>query len=188
MPQWKVLCVATKTQQNKQQQQQKENRSSDFYPWISGSQLGPVDICLPLETTVCHSWGEGCYWHLADRGQGCCQPSCKAMTVIHNKEWPRPECQAHQDWEILPYLELHEDRAGNVVYPVPPTLASVPWCHGIPCIELLEAIPTNSLLKNRRDVNHSHLSKGVLRRNFCLVLAPGIVVVPQAVCFISRTL
>ena len=86
--------------------------------------------------------GEGCYWHLVDRGQG-----CKATAVIHSKEWPGPKCQAHQDWEILPYIELHGDRAGYVVYPVPLTMASVLWCHGIPCTELLEAIPTNSLLK-----------------------------------------
>ena len=75
----------------------KENRRSDFYPWISGSQLGPVDICLPLETLFVTAGG-WCHWSLVDRGQGCCQPSYMAMTAIHNKDWPGPKCQACQDW------------------------------------------------------------------------------------------
>ena len=55
-----------------------------------------------------------------------------AMTAIHNKDWPATNVRHVK-------IELHEDRAGCVVQPGPPTVASVLWSHGIPCIELLEA-------------------------------------------------
>ena len=100
MPQWKVLCVATKTQHNKhikKKERKKTEAVISIYPWISGSQLGPVDICLPLETLFVTAGG-WCHWSLVDRGQGCCQPSYMAMTAIHNKDWPGAKCQACQDW------------------------------------------------------------------------------------------
>lgn len=62
---------------------------SHLYQWLSAGM-----IFVPQGTThnvwrhFCHNWRKGCYWHLVDRGQGCCWASCNAQDNPTTKNYP----------------------------------------------------------------------------------------------------
>ena len=85
---------------NNNKKEKKEGKKTDalisIYPWISGSQLGPVDICLPLETLFVTAGGRVL---LVSSGQS----PRMLPTILHGNDshsqqrLASHECQARQD-------------------------------------------------------------------------------------------
>lgn len=51
---------------------------------------------MPGNVFDCHSLGEGCYWRLVDRIQGCCSTSLSAEDSPHPREWSGPTCHSRE--------------------------------------------------------------------------------------------
>ena len=89
----------SKINNNKKEKTERKKTEAviSIYPWISGSQLGPVDICLPLETLFVTAGGRVL---LVSSGQS----PRMLPTILHGNDSRSQQrlachkCQARQDW------------------------------------------------------------------------------------------